>query len=78
MTTSPAAESYASLRPSRTRSVPIFSCEGTTKQELTTFRKNRDAQLDMPALILPAIQINIRAREFPGPQANGTAYLRSR
>jgi glyoxylase-like metal-dependent hydrolase (beta-lactamase superfamily II) len=50
--------------------------EGTTKQEYANIRKNRDAQLDMPALILPAIQINIRAGEFPEPEANGTAYLK--
>jgi glyoxylase-like metal-dependent hydrolase (beta-lactamase superfamily II) len=50
--------------------------EGTTKQEYANIRKKRDAQLDMPALILPAIQINIRAGEFPMPEANGTAYLK--
>ena len=50
--------------------------EETTKQDFTTIRKSRDAQLDMPALILPAIQINIRAGEFPRPEANGTAYLK--
>ena len=50
--------------------------EGTTKQEYVRIRKERDTQLDMPALILPAIQINIRAGEFPQPEANGTAYLK--
>jgi glyoxylase-like metal-dependent hydrolase (beta-lactamase superfamily II) len=50
--------------------------EGTTKPEFAAIRKGRDAQLDMPALILPAIQINIRAGEFPEPEANGTAYLK--
>jgi len=30
----------------------------------------------MPALILPAIQINIRAGEFPQAEANGTVYLK--
>ena len=50
--------------------------EGTTRQEYANIRKTRDAQLDMPALILPAIQINIRAGEFPMPEANGTAYLK--
>lgn len=50
--------------------------EGTSQQEYTAIRKKRDAQLDMPALILPAIQINIRAGEFPEPEANGTAYLK--
>jgi glyoxylase-like metal-dependent hydrolase (beta-lactamase superfamily II) len=50
--------------------------EHTTKQQYSAFRKRRDAQLEMPALILPAIQINIRAGEFPEPEANGTAYLK--
>jgi len=50
--------------------------EGTTKLEYTTLRKERDAQLGMPTLILPAIQINIRAGGFPEPEANGIAYLK--
>ncbi|HSK30414.1 MAG TPA: MBL fold metallo-hydrolase, partial [Candidatus Limnocylindria bacterium] len=50
--------------------------EGTTKQEYVRIRKERDATLDMPALILPAVQVNIRAGAFPEPEANGTAYLK--
>jgi glyoxylase-like metal-dependent hydrolase (beta-lactamase superfamily II) len=50
--------------------------ERTTKEEYVRLRKNRDAQLEMPTLILPSIQINIRAGEFPEPEANGTAYLK--
>jgi glyoxylase-like metal-dependent hydrolase (beta-lactamase superfamily II) len=50
--------------------------EGTTKQEYAGIRKSRDAQLDMPALILPAVQVNIRAGEFPEPEANGITYLK--
>lgn len=50
--------------------------QGTTKQEFLKLRTARDAKLDMPALILPAIQINIRAGEFPNREANGTAYLK--
>jgi glyoxylase-like metal-dependent hydrolase (beta-lactamase superfamily II) len=50
--------------------------ERTTREEYLAFRKTRDAQLDMPTLILPAVQINIRAGEFPEPEANGTAYLK--
>ena len=50
--------------------------ERTIKAEYLAFRKRRDAQLDMPALILPAVQINIRAGEFPEPEANGTVYLK--
>lgn len=50
--------------------------QGTMKQEFLKLRTARDAKLDMPALILPAIQINIRAGEFPNREANGTAYLK--
>ena len=50
--------------------------EGTTKQEYITLRKARDAKLEMPSLILPAIQINIRAGEFPDPETNGTVFLK--
>jgi glyoxylase-like metal-dependent hydrolase (beta-lactamase superfamily II) len=50
--------------------------ERTTREEYLKFRKTRDAQLEMPALILPAVQINIRAGEFPEPEANGSAYLK--
>jgi hypothetical protein len=36
----------------------------------------RDATLEMPVLILPSVQINIRAGERPPAEANGTAYLK--
>jgi glyoxylase-like metal-dependent hydrolase (beta-lactamase superfamily II) len=50
--------------------------ERTTREGYLKFRKTRDAELEMPALILPAVQINIRAGEFPEPEANGSAYLK--
>jgi glyoxylase-like metal-dependent hydrolase (beta-lactamase superfamily II) len=50
--------------------------EHTTREEYLTFRNTRDAQLEMPTLILPSVQINIRAGEFPEPEANGTTYLK--
>jgi glyoxylase-like metal-dependent hydrolase (beta-lactamase superfamily II) len=50
--------------------------EGTTKEQFVRIRKERDAQLEMPALILPAVQVNIRAGAFPEPEANGTSYLK--
>jgi len=50
--------------------------ERTTRAEYLTFRKTRDAQLAMPALVLPAVQINIRAGQFPEPEPNGTTYLK--
>jgi hypothetical protein len=39
-------------------------------------RTQRDATLDMPVLILPAVQINIRAGEFPPKEANAISYLK--
>jgi hypothetical protein len=39
-------------------------------------RTQRDATLEMPVLILPSVQLNIRAGEMPPKEANGTAYLK--
>ncbi len=39
-------------------------------------RHQRDATLNMPKLILPAIQINMKAGQFPEPEANGVSYLK--
>ena len=39
-------------------------------------RTKRDATLQMPALILPAVQINIRAGELPPKEADGIAYAK--
>lgn len=48
----------------------------TTKQAFVAFRAERDASLEAPALILPSIQVNIRAGELPEPERNGIAYLK--
>ena len=50
--------------------------EGVSKQEFVEFRAERDAQLGMPKLILPSIQINIRAGQLPPAEDNGTRYLK--
>ena len=39
-------------------------------------RQDRDATLDMPALLLPSVQINIRAGALPAEEDNGTRYLK--
>ncbi len=44
--------------------------------EFVRIRESRDATLDMPTLILPSIQINIRAGELPEPEGNGVRYLK--
>ncbi|WP_269533461.1 MBL fold metallo-hydrolase [Chitinimonas sp. BJYL2] len=49
---------------------------GTTEQDFIAMRTARDKTLGMPTLILPAIQINIRAGELPPADDNGVRYLR--
>jgi len=48
----------------------------TTESEFVAFRERRDAELAAPALILPSVQVNIRAGELPEPESNGTSYLK--
>jgi glyoxylase-like metal-dependent hydrolase (beta-lactamase superfamily II) len=50
--------------------------DGVSEDEFVKFREERDKTLSTPALILPAIQVNIRAGRLPPPDANGTVYLR--
>jgi hypothetical protein len=39
-------------------------------------RQARDATLDMPVLILPSVQVNMRAGHLPPPEDNGISYLK--
>ena len=50
--------------------------EGITEDAFVAMRTQRDAGLQMPTLILPAIQVNIRAGHMPPPEANGVSYLK--
>jgi len=54
----------------------IHMHDGITEDQFVEMRKARDATLDMPVLILPAIQINIRAGEMPPKESNDTAYIK--
>ncbi|MEL0083096.1 MAG: MBL fold metallo-hydrolase, partial [Gammaproteobacteria bacterium] len=49
---------------------------GVSKEEYVAMRSARDAELSMPALILPSLQINIRAGDLPPAEDNGTSYLK--
>jgi len=49
---------------------------GKTKAQFADLRRKRDGQLNMPALILPAIQVNMQAGALPPEEENGTAYLK--
>jgi glyoxylase-like metal-dependent hydrolase (beta-lactamase superfamily II) len=50
--------------------------DGVTEAEFVAMRTKRDATLEMPVLILPAVQINIRAGELPPKEDNGIAYAK--
>ena len=50
--------------------------DGITEEQFVAMRNKRDAGLEMPVLILPSIQVNIRAGHMPKPEGNGTAYLK--
>jgi glyoxylase-like metal-dependent hydrolase (beta-lactamase superfamily II) len=50
---------------------------GTTREEYVAMRTERDARLGLPRLILPSLQLNIRAGEAPAPDSNGVSYLKS-
>ncbi|MBW8294460.1 MBL fold metallo-hydrolase [Sphingopyxis sp.] len=50
--------------------------EGVSEDDFVTMRDARDATLSMPKLILPSIQVNIRAGHLPEPEANGTRFLK--
>lgn len=58
------------------RAKNIHVHDGISEAQFVEMRTKRDATLEMPALILPAVQINIRAGEMPPKEANGTAYVK--
>ncbi len=50
--------------------------DGVSEEQFVQMRTARDKSLEMPVLILPSIQVNIRAGHFPEPDTNGIAYLK--
>lgn len=48
----------------------------TSREAFVAFRSERDRGLSMPELILPSIQVNVRAGALPEPEANGISYLK--
>ena len=50
--------------------------DGIDEAQFVAMRTTRDAALEMPVLILPAVQINIRAGELPPKESNGIAYAK--
>jgi hypothetical protein len=50
--------------------------DGVTEEQFVAMRNKRDSGLPMPVLILPSIQVNIRAGHMPKAEGNGTSYLK--
>lgn len=53
----------------------VHLANGVTEDDFVTMRQTRDAGLSAPTLLLPSIQVNIRAGRFPQSHANGVTYL---
>jgi glyoxylase-like metal-dependent hydrolase (beta-lactamase superfamily II) len=54
----------------------VHAHDGVDEDSFVEMRTRRDATLAMPTLILPSIQVNMRAGHLPAPEANGTRYLK--
>ena len=58
------------------RAKNIHIHDGISESEFVALRKSRDATLVAPALLLPSVQVNIRAGRLPGAEDNGVRYLK--
>lgn len=58
------------------RCANIHARDGVDEAAFVAMREARDATLAMPALLLPAVQVNIRAGALPAPEDNGVRYLK--
>ena len=73
----PGRDSYAfetTVGEQRARNVHVH--EGVGEDEFVAMRNARDATLSAPTLLLPSIQVNIRAGRFPPAEVNGVRYLK--
>ena len=58
------------------RSSNVHLDASITESDFVRMRTERDKTLSMPALILPAVQVNMRGGQFPPAESNGTSYLK--
>jgi glyoxylase-like metal-dependent hydrolase (beta-lactamase superfamily II) len=54
----------------------VHAHDGINEDEFVAMREARDKTLDMPRLILPSVQVNMRAGHMPPPEGNGVTYLK--
>lgn len=64
----------SSVKEQRRANVHIH--DGVSEEEFVTMRTARDATLGVPRLILPSVQVNMRAGHLPAPEDNGMRYLK--
>jgi len=58
------------------RASNIHIHQGISEDDFVAMREARDATLEMPVLILPSVQVNMRSGQFPEPEGNGMSYLK--
>ena len=58
------------------RQANVHVHDGVSEEEFVKMRTERDATLDMPRLILPSVQVNMRAGHMPSAEDNGQVYLK--
>ncbi len=58
------------------RAQNVHIADAISEDAFVALRTERDSGLDMPQLILPSVQINMRAGDLPPPEDNGTSYLK--
>lgn len=58
------------------RAANVHIRDGVSEAEFVAMRRARDATLKMPALMLPAVQVNMRAGHLPARESNGVRYLK--
>ncbi|HET9458825.1 MAG TPA: MBL fold metallo-hydrolase [Sphingomicrobium sp.] len=58
------------------RTANVHVHEGVTEEAFVEMRTQRDSTLEMPRLILPSIQVNMRGGRLPEPEDNGVRYLK--
>ncbi|MBX9649131.1 MAG: MBL fold metallo-hydrolase, partial [Xanthobacteraceae bacterium] len=50
--------------------------DGITEDEFVATREARDRTLDMPKLIIPSLQVNMKAGKLPAPDTSGRRFLK--
>lgn len=69
-----AAQWQTTVAEQRAKNIHVH--EGVTEEQFVAMRAARDAALEMPSLIIPSIQVNVRAGDMPAPESNGIRYLK--